>query len=213
MRELTTQKYVLIFQLPLEQGGGEGKAMYIDAEGTFRPQRLLQIADRCSATLEIKYLFLKFMHLVFSWTHVINDISVSSLRFGLNGADVLENVAYARAYNTDHQSRLLLEAASMMIETRYDFYISFVIVTNHQVQHQLYVRHIIIMSALLIFDFAVSLSTLNLEAKFLMWPSHMIAFPRTSGFLLDRSELSQSSQHGELWLDTCTPKLLSFISD
>lgn len=36
-----------MFQLPLDQGGGEGKAMYIDAEGTFRPQRLLQIADRC----------------------------------------------------------------------------------------------------------------------------------------------------------------------
>ncbi|CAN0901224.1 DNA repair protein RAD51 homolog [Linum grandiflorum] len=72
-------------QLPLDQGGGEGKAMYIDAEGTFRPQRLLQIADR----------------------------------YGLNGADVLENVAYARAYNTDHQSRLLLEAASMMVETRH----------------------------------------------------------------------------------------------
>ncbi|CAI9297555.1 unnamed protein product [Lactuca saligna] len=72
-------------QLPLDQGGGEGKAMYIDAEGTFRPQRLLQIADR----------------------------------FGLNGNDVLENVAYARAYNTDHQSRLLLEAASMMVETRF----------------------------------------------------------------------------------------------
>lgn len=30
----------------MDQGGGEGKAMYIDAEGTFRPQRLLQIADR-----------------------------------------------------------------------------------------------------------------------------------------------------------------------
>ncbi|KAG6769861.1 hypothetical protein POTOM_025527 [Populus tomentosa] len=73
------------YLLPLDQGGGEGKAMYIDAEGTFRPQRLLQIADR----------------------------------FGLNGADVLENVAYARAYNTDHQSRLLLEAASMMVETRF----------------------------------------------------------------------------------------------
>lgn len=42
-------------QLPLEQGGGEGKAMYIDAEGTFRPQRLLQIADRCSAALETRY--------------------------------------------------------------------------------------------------------------------------------------------------------------
>lgn len=36
----------IVFQLPLDQGGGEGKAMYIDAEGTFRPQRLLQIADR-----------------------------------------------------------------------------------------------------------------------------------------------------------------------
>ncbi|KAK9066486.1 hypothetical protein SSX86_013809 [Deinandra increscens subsp. villosa] len=66
-----------LLQLPLDQGGGEGKAMYIDAEVTFRPQRLLQIAGR----------------------------------FGLNGNDVLENVAYARAYNTDHQSRLLLEAA------------------------------------------------------------------------------------------------------
>ncbi|KAG0494513.1 hypothetical protein HPP92_005507 [Vanilla planifolia] len=72
-------------QLPLDQGGGEGKALYIDAEGTFRPQRLIQIAER----------------------------------FGLNSADVLENVAYARAYNTDHQSRLLLEAASMMVETRF----------------------------------------------------------------------------------------------
>ncbi|CAN0901217.1 DNA repair protein RAD51 homolog [Linum grandiflorum] len=41
-------------QLPLDQGGGEGKAMYIDAEGTFRPQRLLQIAD---SILWFKYRF------------------------------------------------------------------------------------------------------------------------------------------------------------
>lgn len=33
-------------QLPLDAGGGEGKAMYIDTEGTFRPQRLTAIADR-----------------------------------------------------------------------------------------------------------------------------------------------------------------------
>ena len=33
-------------QLPLEQGGCEGKAMYIDTEGTFRPQRLLEIAEK-----------------------------------------------------------------------------------------------------------------------------------------------------------------------
>lgn len=27
-------------------GGGEGKAMYIDTEGTFRPERLLAVAER-----------------------------------------------------------------------------------------------------------------------------------------------------------------------
>jgi len=27
-------------------GGAEGKALYIDTEGTFRPQRLQQIAER-----------------------------------------------------------------------------------------------------------------------------------------------------------------------
>jgi len=72
-------------QLPLEQGGCEGKAMYIDTEGTFRPQRLVEIADR----------------------------------YGLNGQDVLDNVSYARAYNSEHQLQLLLQASCMMSEGRY----------------------------------------------------------------------------------------------
>jgi len=54
-------------QLPKEKGGAEGKAMYIDTEGTFRPERILEIAER----------------------------------FGLDGQEVLENIAYARAYNCD----------------------------------------------------------------------------------------------------------------
>lgn len=58
--------------------------------------------------------FLSFISFDLYWL-----LLVQYYRFGLNGADVLENVAYARAYNTDHQSRLLLEAASMMVETRY----------------------------------------------------------------------------------------------
>ena len=33
--------------------------------------------------------------------------------------DVLDNVAYARAYNTEHQMTLLTQAASMMAESRY----------------------------------------------------------------------------------------------
>ena len=36
----------VICQLPVEQGGGEGKALYIDTEGTFRPERLSQISQR-----------------------------------------------------------------------------------------------------------------------------------------------------------------------
>jgi len=72
-------------QLPLKEGGGEGKALYIDTEGTFRPERLLAIAER----------------------------------YGLNGDDVLDNIAYARAYNTDHQSQLLLQASAMMTESRF----------------------------------------------------------------------------------------------
>ena len=39
-------------------------------------------------------------------------------RYGLSGSDVLDNVAYARAYNSDHQNQLLMQAAAMMAESR-----------------------------------------------------------------------------------------------
>lgn len=72
-------------QMPVDMGGGEGKALYIDTEGTFRPDRLIDIATR----------------------------------FGLNSDDVLDNVAYARAHNTEHQQQLLTSAAAMMAEARF----------------------------------------------------------------------------------------------
>lgn len=37
-----------VMQLPTSMGGAEGKAMYIDTEGTFRPERLQVIAERCA---------------------------------------------------------------------------------------------------------------------------------------------------------------------
>lgn len=40
-------------------------------------------------------------------------------RFGLDGQEVLDNVAYARAYNSDHQLDLLVQAAAMMSESRF----------------------------------------------------------------------------------------------
>ena len=72
-------------QLPVEQGGGSGKCLYIDTEGTFRPERLEPIARR----------------------------------FNLNPEAVLDNIAYARAYNSDHQTALLAQASAMMAESRY----------------------------------------------------------------------------------------------
>ncbi|OAL70928.1 meiotic recombination protein dmc1 [Trichophyton violaceum] len=36
----------VIAQLPKDMGGAEGKAAYIDTEGTFRPERIAQIAER-----------------------------------------------------------------------------------------------------------------------------------------------------------------------
>lgn len=71
-------------QLPVTMGGGEGKCLYIDTEGTFRPVRLLAVADR----------------------------------YGLNGEEVLDNIAYARAYNADHQNALLTNASALMSESR-----------------------------------------------------------------------------------------------
>ncbi|TDG48418.1 hypothetical protein AWZ03_005163 [Drosophila navojoa] len=72
-------------QLPISQNGGEGKALYIDTEGTFRPERLSAIAQR----------------------------------YNMDEAAVLDNVACARAHNTDQQTQLVQMAAGMMFESRY----------------------------------------------------------------------------------------------
>lgn len=73
------------FQLPIDSGGGEGKCLFIDTEGTFRPERLVCIAER----------------------------------FKMSTSEVLDNVVYARAYNTDHQTNLLIHAAAIMTESRF----------------------------------------------------------------------------------------------
>jgi len=72
-------------QMSTTDGGAEGKAIYIDTEGTFRPQRLQEIAER----------------------------------FGLDPEVALENVAYARAHNSEHQIELLKTAAAIMAQDRY----------------------------------------------------------------------------------------------
>lgn len=49
----------------------------------------------------------------------LSSLLVVPFRFGLNPTDVLDNVAYARAYNSDHQSKLLIQASAMLAESRF----------------------------------------------------------------------------------------------
>ena len=76
-------------QLPKENGGGAGKAIYIDTEGTFIPEKLIPIAER----------------------------------FGLEPEEVIQNVLYARAYNSDHQNKLLFQVCALMAENKYSLLI------------------------------------------------------------------------------------------
>jgi DNA repair protein RAD51 len=72
-------------QQPVNEGGAEGKAIYIDTEGSFRPERLQAIAER----------------------------------FNLDPTAALENIAVARAHNSEHQMELLKTAAAIMAQDRY----------------------------------------------------------------------------------------------
>ena len=76
-------------QLPKENGGGAGKAIYIDTEGTFIPEKLVPIAER----------------------------------FGLEPEEVIQNVLYARAYNSDHQNKLLYQVCALMAESKFSLLI------------------------------------------------------------------------------------------
>ncbi|KAI6888169.1 Meiotic recombination protein [Hortaea werneckii] len=42
----------VVAQLPKDVGGGDGKVIYIDTEGTFRPERIVQIAERFNVDAE-----------------------------------------------------------------------------------------------------------------------------------------------------------------
>jgi DNA repair protein RAD51 len=48
---------------------------------------------------------------------------INNCRYGVDGEEVLDNVHCARAYNSDHQLKLLQEAAAMMSEMRYSLLI------------------------------------------------------------------------------------------
>ncbi|MFX1499680.1 MAG: DNA repair and recombination protein RadA [Promethearchaeota archaeon] len=69
-------------QLSEEKGGIGGRALYIDTEGTFRPERIIQMAEALD----------------------------------LDHREVLKNIVFGRAYNSDHQIVLIKEAANLIKE-------------------------------------------------------------------------------------------------
>ena len=68
-------------QMPAERGGMEGKALYVDTEGSFRPERIVSMAEGLDLDPKV----------------------------------ILQNIIFARAYNTDHQM-LIIEQAKDVIE-------------------------------------------------------------------------------------------------
>lgn len=66
-------------------GGAEGKVAYIDTEGTFRPERIQEIAER----------------------------------FGVDPDQACENIAYARAQNSEMQTELLEGLAANFATNEY----------------------------------------------------------------------------------------------
>ncbi|KAJ1912980.1 Meiotic recombination protein dmc1, partial [Tieghemiomyces parasiticus] len=71
-------------QLPVNMGGGHGKAAFIDTEGTFRPDRIKAIAER----------------------------------YELDPDLVLDNLIYARAFNSEHQMELITLVAAKFAEEK-----------------------------------------------------------------------------------------------
>lgn len=72
-------------QMPKEMGGGNGKVAVIDTEGSFRPERIVEICDR----------------------------------YGFAPEDVLDNIVYARVYNTEQQMEVIKAAAGKMCEDEF----------------------------------------------------------------------------------------------
>ncbi len=70
----------VMVQFPRDEGGLDARALYIDAEGTFRPERIIQIA---------RYR-------------------------GQDPEKTLENIIYARAYNSDHLLMILKSIANLI---------------------------------------------------------------------------------------------------
>jgi DNA repair protein RAD51 len=88
-------------QMPLDQGGAEGKVIYLDTEGTFRPQKLIAIAERFKLNSE----------------DVLDNIICARAH---NSEQQLELLADAAALMSDNRfSLLVVDSATNLYRTDY----------------------------------------------------------------------------------------------
>lgn len=91
-------------QRPLDQGGAEGKAIYVDTEGTFRPQNLVKIAERFQMNPEevLENVICARAHNSEQQMELLQDAAalMSESRFALMIVD-----SATALYRTDYQGR------------------------------------------------------------------------------------------------------------
>ena len=105
--------YTLTFQLPLDQGGGDRRGK----SNVHRCRGHIQATETLTDSRKVSYSYLKLNMLLCSVSYLQPMVLNAA---GLDQMVLMSWIMWlmhARAYNTDHQSRLLLEAASMMVET------------------------------------------------------------------------------------------------
>lgn len=101
-------------QRPLDQGGAEGKAIYVDTEGTFRPQNLVKIAERFQMNPEevLENVICARAHNSEQQMELLTDAAalMSESRFALMVVD-----SATALYRTDYQGRGELSERQMQL--------------------------------------------------------------------------------------------------
>ncbi|CEJ03468.1 Putative DNA repair protein RAD51 [Rhizopus microsporus] len=107
-------------------GGGIETGSITELFGEFRSgksQLCHTLAVSCQLLIENGGAESKCLYIDTEGTFRPSRILSIATRFGLDGETCLNNIAYARAYNVDHQAALLVQASAMMAETRFSLLI------------------------------------------------------------------------------------------
>ena len=94
-------------QRPLDQGGAEGRVIYVDTEGWVNME-----------ILSVGFDILLF-HSFYAGTFRPQKLVAIAERFQMNPEEVLDNIICARAHNSEQQLELLADAGALMSDSRY----------------------------------------------------------------------------------------------